>query len=91
MSEELFQNRISIIRNESEVLLTRKNEKCFSTNGVYNRFKYPVLTRDHIPIHWRYDLNPETNPYCMERIGFNATFNSGAVKWNGKYLLIVRV
>jgi len=91
MNDELFQKRIAIIRNESEALLTRKNEKCFSTNGVYSRFKYPVLTRNHIPIHWRYDLNPETNPYCMERIGFNATFNSGAVKWNGKFLLIVRV
>ena len=91
MSNELFQNRIAIIRNKSEALLTRKNEKCFSTNGIFNRYKYPVLTRNHIPIHWRYDLNPETNPYCMERIGFNATFNSGAVKWNGKYLMIVRV
>jgi len=91
MNDELFQNRLAIIRNESEALLTRKNEKCFSTNGVYSRFKYPILTRNHIPIHWRYDLNPETNPYCMERIGFNATFNSGAVKWNGNYLLIVRV
>ncbi len=91
MSNELFQSRLAIIRSESEVLLTRKNKKCFSTNGIFNRFQYPVLTRSHIPIHWRYDLNPETNPYCMERIGFNATFNSGAVKWNGKYLLIVRV
>ena len=91
MSDELFQDRISIIRSESEALLSRKNEKCFSANGVYCRYKYPVLTRNHIPIHWRYDLNPETNPYFMERIGFNATFNSGAVKWKGKYLLIVRV
>lgn len=91
MSNELFQNRIAVIQNESELLLNQKNEKCFSTNGIYNRYKYPVLTRNHIPIHWRYDLNPATNPYCMERIGFNATFNSGAVKWNGKYLLIVRV
>ena len=91
MSDELFQNRISIIRSESDALLNRKNEKCFSTNGVYCRYKYPVLTRNHIPIHWRYDLNSETNPYFMERIGFNATFNSGALKWKGKYLLIVRV
>jgi len=91
MNNELFLSRMAIIRNESEALLTRKNEKCFSANGIFNRYKYPVLTRNHIPIHWRYDLNPETNPYCMERIGFNATFNSGAVKWNGKYLLIVRV
>jgi len=91
MSDQLFQNRITIIINESEALLLRKNEKCFSTNGIYNRYKYPVLTRNHVPLHWRYDLNPETNPFFMERISFNATFNSGAVKWNGKYLLIVRV
>jgi len=91
MSDDLFQNRLTIIRKESEALLTQKNEKCFSTNGIYNRYKFPVLTRNHIPILWRYDLNPKTNPFCMERIGFNATFNSGAVKWNGKYLLIVRV
>jgi 4-O-beta-D-mannosyl-D-glucose phosphorylase len=91
MNDELFQNRLTVIRKESEALLTQKNEKCFSTNGIYNRYEFPVLTRNHIPIHWRYDLNPKTNPYCMERIGFNATFNSGAVKWNGKYLLIVRV
>ena len=91
MSDQLFQNRITIIINESEALLLRKNEKCFSTNGIFNRYKYPVLTRNHVPLHWRYDLNPETNPFFMERISFNATFNSGAVKWNGKYLLIVRV
>ena len=91
MSDQLFQNRITIIINESEALLLRKNEKCFSTNGIFNRYKYPVLTRNHVPLHWRYDLNPETNPFFMERISFNATFNSGAVNWNGKYLLIVRV
>ena len=91
MSDQLFQNRITISINESEALLLRKNEKCFSTNGIFNRYKYPVLTRNHVPLHWRYDLNPETNPFFMERISFNATFNSGAVKWNGKYLLIVRV
>jgi len=91
MSNGLFQERITIIRKESETLLSVINQKCFSTNGIFNRYKNPVLTRNHIPIHWRFDLNPETNPFCMERIGFNATFNSGAVKWKGKYLLIVRV
>ena len=91
MSNGLFQERITIIRKESETLLSVINQKIFSTNGIFNRYKNPVLTRNHIPIHWRFDLNPETNPFCMERIGFNAAFNSGAVKWKGKYLLIVRV
>ena len=61
------------------------------TNGVIRRYVYPVLTRQHIPLEWRYDFNPATNPCCMERIGFNATMNSGALKWNGKYLMVVRV
>ena len=71
--------------------MTKKNEKLFSQNGLYNKYINPVLTREHAPIHWRYDLNPETNPYFMERIGINATLNSGAIKWNGKYLVCVRV
>ena len=63
----------------------------FSENGIFERYKYPILTAAHTPLEWRYDLNPETNPYLMERIGVNATMNSGAIKWNGKYLIIVRV
>ena len=65
--------------------------KLYEINGVYNRHENPVLTRDHIPLHWRYDLNKETNPYFMERIGFNAAFNAGAIKFNDKYVLVVRV
>jgi 4-O-beta-D-mannosyl-D-glucose phosphorylase len=91
MSFQIFDKRMQKIKEEYELLISKPNEKLFSTNGIYNRYKNPVLTRNHIPLHWRFDLNPETNPYFMERIGFNATFNSGAVKWNGKYLLIVRV
>ena len=78
------------IRKEHEALLSRKNEKLFSLNGIYNRYRYPVLTRDHVPLEWRFDFNPETNPRFMERNMFNATFNAGALKWNGKYLLVVR-
>lgn len=78
------------IRTEHEALLSRKNEKLFSLNGIYNRYRYPVLTRDHVPLEWRFDFNPETNPRFMERNMFNATFNAGALKWNGKYLLVVR-
>ena len=87
----IFEKRRSAIENAHHELLIKSNESLFSTNGVYNRYKNPILTRDHVPLHWRFDFNPETNPFFMERIGFNATFNSGAIKWNGKYLLVVRV
>ncbi|MEN8227088.1 MAG: glycosidase [Bacteroidota bacterium] len=88
--ENLFQERKNAIRKEHEALLSRKNEELFSTNGIFNRHNNPVLTRDHFPMEWRYDFNPETNPFFMERIGFNAAFNAGAIKWKGKYLLAVR-
>lgn len=91
MQNNLFKSRFTRIQKESEELITRKNEEVFSTNGIYTRYKNPVLTREHIPLHWRFDFNPATNPGFMERIGFNATFNAGAIKWEGKYLLAVRV
>lgn len=72
-------------------LITRKNEAIQKTNGVYTRYKYPVLTAEHTPLTWRYDFDEKSNPYLMERIGMNATMNSGAMKWQGKYLLMVRV
>lgn len=74
-----------------EALINRKNEKLDWYNGIYERWKYPVLTRDHVPLFWRYDLNPETNPYFMERLGVNATFNCGAIELDGKFYLVVRV
>ena len=90
MNKNLFQERKQAIAKEHEALLSRKNEKLFSVNGIFNRYKNPILTRDHFPMEWRFDFNPETNPYFMERIGFNAAFNAGAIRWNGKYLLAVR-
>ncbi len=90
MSIKLFEERKLRIEKEHETLLSKTNEELFSTNGVFNRYKNPVLTRDHVPLKWRFDYNPDTNPYFMERIGFNATMNSGAIKLNGKYLLVVR-
>ena len=72
-------------------LIARKNERTVFYNGIYDRYKYPVLTRDHAPLIWRYDLDPETNPYFMERLGINAVLNSGAIKLNGKYYLVARV
>ncbi len=77
---------------KQEALITRKNEVDTEFyNGLFERYKYPVITRDHAPIFWRYDVNQETNPYFMERLGINAAMNSGAIELNGKYYLVVRV
>lgn len=78
-------------RKRYSKLINNKNKPISSSNGIYNRFKYPVLTAQHVPIHWRFDLNPNTNPYQLERIGFNAAFNAGAMKWHDTYVLCVRV
>ena len=80
------------LKERQETLLKRKNEadEAFY-NGIYERYKYPVLTREHIPVSWQYDLNKETNPYFEERLGVNAVMNSGAVYINGKYYLIARI
>lgn len=74
-----------------EELINRKNEITEDYNGIYDRYKYPVLTREHIPLFWKYDLNPETNPFFMERLGINAVMNSGAIYLNGKYYLVARI
>ena len=74
-----------------EKLVNQKNEKSDFYNGIYDRYKNPVLTREHIPLHWKFDLNPETNPYFMERLGVNAVMNSGAIELNGKYYLVARI
>lgn len=80
-----------VIIRKHEELLCRPNHIIDSTNGIYNRYEYPIVTAAHVPLEWRYDMNTDTNPHFMERIGFNAAMNSGAIKWNGKYLLVVRV
>ena len=72
-------------------LSARKNVKSDDYNGIYDRYQYPVLTREHIPLYWRYDLNPETNPYFMERLGVNAVMNAGAIELDGKYYLVARI
>ena len=72
-------------------LLERKNKKTDFYNGIYDRYEYPVLTREMIPLTWRYDLNHETNPYFIERLGVNAVMNSGAIYLNGKYYLVARI
>ena len=75
-----------------EALINRKNEVDPDFyNGIYDRYVNPVLTREHIPLTWQYDLNPETNPYFMKRLGINAVMNSGAIELNGKYYLVARI
>ncbi len=80
-----------IEQEKYERLVNKKNEKSELYNGIYDRYKNPVLTREHAPVHWRFDLDINTNPSFMERLGVNATFNSGAILLDGKYLLVVRV
>ncbi len=80
----------TLMKSHNQLIQT-KNEPLSETNGIYVRYKNPVVTAQHIPLHWRYDLNPETNPFGLERIGFNAAFNAGAIKFNGNYVLCVRV
>ena len=74
-----------------EALLARKNHKSDWYNGIYDRWDYPVLTREHIPLEWRFDLDPASNPYFMERLGVNAVFNAGAIELDGKFYLVARV
>lgn len=86
-----YKDKVQELFRQQEVLLSRKNEPLSETNGILTRYKYPILTAAHTPILWRYDLDEQTNPLLEERIGMNATLNSGAIKWHGKYVLVVRV
>lgn len=86
-----FENRLSLLQQTHQALIEQLNEKIEPGNGIYDRYQNPVLTAAHTPLFWRYDLNQDTNPYLMERFGINATFNAGAIKCKGKYLLAVRV
>jgi len=86
-----FNSALNALKATHEKLLSKKNAKFANTNGIYDRYVHPILTSEHAPLTWRYDFNPETNPYLMERIGVNATLNAGAMKWKGKYILVVRV
>lgn len=77
--------------DDHKKLILRKNHAIPHNSGLFTKFEYPILTASHVPLHWRYDLNKSTNPYSLERIGVNAAFNAGAIKWNEKYVLVVRV
>ena len=88
---DYFQARLQYLNKTYKKLWIRKNVENKSVSGIYNRYKHPVLTAAHVPLEWRFDLNPHTNPFLMERFGINAVFNAGAIKFNNKYLLIARV
>jgi len=91
MNHEQFNMRLRHLVAEYEALINRPNRPCPSGNGVFDRYENPVLTAEHAPIFWRYDLNHATNPHLMERLGVNAAFNPGAIELDGRFLIVARV
>ncbi len=92
MDLPLFQTRLKRLTGDQESLLQRRNEPDPGwDNGLYERFRYPVLTAAHVPLAWRYDFDPRANPYLIERLGVNGVFNPGAMEFNGKIVLMCRV
>lgn len=85
-----YMERLTRVASDYNSLIKRRNEPVFG-NGIYTKYKYPVLTNKHIPPAWIYDLDPVTNPYFMERQGVNCVFNPGAIEFNGKICLVARV
>lgn len=86
-----FEEKVKIQTEKYESLIAMKNEKSDFYNGIFDRYKNPVLTRNHVPLFWKYDMNPATNPFFMERLGVNAVMNSGALYIDGKFYLVARV
>ncbi|HBS87867.1 MAG: glycosidase [Bacteroidetes bacterium GWF2_38_335] len=91
MKKEDFNKKIADMFAEHHAFVNIKNEQLNSDNGIYNRYLYPILTREHIPVHWRFDMDYNTNPNLLQRLGVNTTFNAGAIMLNDKYYLIARV
>ncbi|QGQ94809.1 glycosidase [Paenibacillus psychroresistens] len=91
MNNPLFKSRLEQVKNNQSELLAQINQAEALGNGIYDRYIHPILTADHVPYYWKYDLNPETNPYFMERLGINCVFNPGAIELNGKFHLVARV
>lgn len=89
--DKIFNKRLKALQRSYEELIKKQNKKEELGNGIYERYVNPVLTAQHTPIFWKYDLNAMSNPCLMERFGINGVFNAGAIKLNGKYLVIARV
>ena len=86
-----FEQRAKTLRQKHEELLLRKNKPIEGGNGIYEKYQYPILTAEHTPLEWRYDFSEQDNPYLMQRIMMNAVLNAGAIKLDGRYLLVCRV
>ena len=91
MKQAEFRTRLQDLKKRHQRLVTRQNPRLPAGNGVLDRYAFPVLTAEHTPLFWRYDLNPKTNPYLMERMGINSTYNAGAMEYEGKIVVLARV
>ncbi len=88
MNKKHFRTRLKQLEHHHDKLLRRGNLKQENGNGIFDRYEYPVLTAEHVPLEWRYDLNHTSNPHLMTRLGINCVFNVGAMDWNGKVVLM---
>ena len=86
-----YQEKVQALRKRHEALLQRKNQVMEGGNGIYEKYVYPILTAEHTPLEWKYDFNEKDNPFLMQRIMMNAVLNAGAIKLDGRYLLVCRV
>src|SRR5690349_7845628 len=91
MTPPAFRRRLRALRQQHAHLLRRANRKLGPSNGIFDRYQFPVLTAEHTPLAWRYDFDPQTNPWLMTRLGVNSVFNVGAIEWNSNLLLLARV
>ncbi|HOT14837.1 MAG TPA: glycosidase [Bacteroidales bacterium] len=91
MTNVQFDEKVKQLFAEHDKFIMRKNVACEDKNGIYVRYQYPILTGEHAPVFWRYDLDYKTNPLLLQRIGVSCAFNSGAILLDGRYLLVVRV
>ena len=91
MKKHLFQQRLNSLQRAHSKLLAQRNRKQKNGNGIFDRYEFPVLTADHVPLDWRYDLNRATNPHLMTRLGINSVFNAGAIEWGKNIVLAARV
>jgi 4-O-beta-D-mannosyl-D-glucose phosphorylase len=90
MTKTEFANQLKQLQRQHEQLIQRRNHPQKNGNGIFDRYEYPVLTAEHVPLFWRYDFNPATNPHLMTRLGINCVFNVGAMEWNGNIVLMTR-
>jgi len=90
MTKNDFNKKLEELFTDHNSFINKKNAPLKSANGIYHRYKFPILTRNHAPVFWRYDLDYEKNPNLLQRLGVNTTFNAGAIELNGKYYIIAR-